>query len=280
MSGVLPPRDPVVIGSARFDGGRLGVVAGPCVVEDRGMLLEVAGELRRIVGELGLPFVFKCSYDKANRTSLRSYRGPGAEEGLAALAEVRESLGVPVLTDVHATEEVRKAAAVVDALQIPAFLGRQTSLLEAAGAAGLPVNIKKGQFLAPGDMARAVEKVRGAGGRQVLVTERGASFGYHNLVVDMRSIAILAETGCPVFYDATHSLQLPGGGEQTGGERRFASTLARAAVAAGAHGVFFETHPDPAKALSDSATQLPLALVPAFLAELTRVWDAVHPEGA
>jgi 2-dehydro-3-deoxyphosphooctonate aldolase (KDO 8-P synthase) len=280
MIDLSRPRVPVTAGSARFDGLRLGVIAGPCVMEDAGMLFEVATELKRLTAELRLPFVFKCSYDKANRTSTRSYRGPGMREGLAALAAVREKLGVPLLTDVHAPDEVPAAAAVADVLQIPAFLCRQTSLLEAAGIAGKPVNIKKGQFLAPGDMAMAVEKVRGAGCEQVLVTERGASFGYHNLVVDMRSIPILAETGCPVVYDATHSLQLPGGGEETGGERQYASPLARAAVAAGAHVVFLETHPDPARALSDRTTQLPLGSVPAFLRELVRVWDAVHPEGA
>jgi 2-dehydro-3-deoxyphosphooctonate aldolase (KDO 8-P synthase) len=279
MSDVDRPRVPVTAGSARFDGARLGVIAGPCVVEDAGMLLEVAAELKRLTTELRLPFVFKCSYDKANRSSLRSYRGPGMRRGLDALAAVRERIGVPILTDVHAPDEVPAAAAVVEVLQIPAFLCRQTSLLEAAGAAGKPVNIKKGQFLAPGDMARAVEKVRNAGSGQVLVTERGAAFGYHNLVVDMRSIPILAETGCPVVYDVTHSVQLPGSGEQTGGERQYAWPLARAAVAAGAHVVFFETHPDPARALSDSTTQLPLASIPAFLRDLVRVWDAVHAGG-
>ena len=267
---------PVQAGSARFDGSRLGVIAGPCVIEDSGMVLEVAAELRRLTAALGLPFVFKASYTKDNRSSVRSFRGPGMEEGLRILAEVRERVHVPVLSDVHTPEEVPKAAALLDVLQIPAFLCRQTSLLEAAGRTGKPVNIKKGQFLAPEDLARAVDKVRAAGSGQILLTERGTFFGYHNLVVDMRSIPILAGTGCPVVYDATHSLQLPGAGEETGGLRHFALPLARAAVAAGAHAVFFETHPDPDRALSDRSTQLPLAEVPAFLEELVAVWGAVQ----
>jgi len=267
---------PVQAGSARFDGSRLGVIAGPCVIEDPGMVLEVAAELRRLTAALGLPFVFKASYAKDNRSSVRSFRGPGMEEGLRILAEVRERVHVPVLSDVHTPEEVPKAAALLDVLQIPAFLCRQTSLLEAAGRTGKPVNIKKGQFLAPEDLARAVDKVRAAGSGQILLTERGTFFGYHNLVVDMRSIPILAGTGCPVVYDATHSLQLPGAGEETGGLRHFALPLARAAVAAGAHAVFFETHPDPDRALSDRSTQLPLAEVPAFLEELVAVWGAVQ----
>jgi 2-dehydro-3-deoxyphosphooctonate aldolase (KDO 8-P synthase) len=192
------------------------------------------------------------------------------------LEEVRTRTGLPVLSDVHTPDEVPRASRSLDVLQIPAFLCRQTSLLEAVGESGKPVNLKKGQFLAPGDMERAVEKVRGAGGNQVLVTERGAAFGYHNLVVDMRSLPILARTGCPVVYDATHSLQLPGSGEETGGEREFALPLARAAVAAGAHAVFFETHPDPDRAKSDRATQLPLATIPGFLRDLVRVWEAVR----
>jgi 2-dehydro-3-deoxyphosphooctonate aldolase (KDO 8-P synthase) len=200
------------------------------------------------------------------------------ESGLRALDEVRERLSVPVLSDVHTPEEVPAAAPHLDVLQIPAFLCRQTSLLEAVGKTGKAVNIKKGQFLAPPDLAKAVEKVRAAGSDQILVTERGTSFGYHDLVVDMRGIPILAETGCPVVYDATHSLQLPGSGEETGGVRQFALPLARAAVAAGADAVFFETHPDPDRALSDKATQLPLASIPQFLEELVRVWSAVRTE--
>jgi 2-dehydro-3-deoxyphosphooctonate aldolase (KDO 8-P synthase) len=272
------PERPVTAGSVRFDGTRLGIIAGPCVVEDRGMTLEVAAELKRLAGNHGLPFVFKSSYAKDNRSSVRSFRGPGQEEGLAVLEEVRSKLGLPVLSDVHTPEEVPRAAEALDVLQIPAFLCRQTSLLEAVGATGKPVNLKKGQFLAPGDMAKAVEKVREAGSDQVMVTERGASFGYHNLVVDMRSIPIMAATGCPVVYDITHSLQLPGSGEETGGERQYALPLARAAVAAGVHAVFFEAHPDPAEALSDSSTQLPLAEVGALLRSLVRVWNALQEE--
>jgi len=277
---VIPPSRPVRIGDRAFDGARLGVIAGPCVVEDPGLVLEVAAELKRLTAARGLPFVFKSSYTKDNRSSAGSFRGHGMEEGLAALARVRETLGVPVLSDVHLPAEVERAAEVLDALQVPAFLCRQTSLLEAVGGSGKPVNLKKGQFLAPGDMAKVVDKVRRAGGERVLVTERGASFGYHNLVVDMRSFPILAATGCPVVHDVTHSLQLPGSGTETGGQREYAVPVARAAVAAGAHAVFFECHPDPDRALSDSSTQLPLAEVGSLLDELLRVWDAVHPGAA
>ncbi len=270
------PTRPVTVSGALFGGDRLAIIAGPCVIEDEGMLREVATELRRITSSLGLPFVFKASYAKDNRSSLRSYRGPGPEEGLAILEKIRVELGVPVLTDVHSPEQCAVAARSVDALQIPAFLCRQTSLLEAAGATGKPVNLKKAQFMAPGDIGKAVEKIRDAGGEEVLVTERGTSFGYHNLVVDMRSFPIMGATGCPVVHDATHSLQLPGSGEQTGGQREFALPIARAAVAAGAHGIFMETHPEPERALSDSSTQLPLASAESILRSLVRVWDAVH----
>jgi 2-dehydro-3-deoxyphosphooctonate aldolase (KDO 8-P synthase) len=270
------PQHAVSVAGARFDGKRLGVIAGPCVVEDRGLMMEVATELKRLTDNHGLPFVFKSSYAKDNRSSVRSYRGPGREAGLSLLAEIKETLNLPILSDVHTPEEVPEVSDVLDILQIPAFLCRQTSLLEAAARSGKPVNLKKGQFLAPGDMAKAVEKVRDAGGEQVMVTERGASFGYHNLVVDMRSFPILAQTGCPVVYDITHSLQLPGSGEQTGGQREFAIPLARAAIAAGAHAVFFEAHPDPDEALSDSTTQLPLSEVPDLLRELLRIWNAMH----
>jgi 2-dehydro-3-deoxyphosphooctonate aldolase (KDO 8-P synthase) len=274
------PEHPVRVADADFDGLRLAVIAGPCVVEDEGLVLETAGELKRLAAERSLPLVFKASYAKENRSAVDSFRGPGMEEGLAVLERVRERVGIPVITDIHHPEEAAPVAARVDALQIPAFLCRQTRLLEAAGATGKPVNVKKGQFLAPEDMARAAEKVASAGDGGVLLTERGASFGYHNLVVDMRSFPILAGTGRPVVYDVTHSLQLPGSGKETGGRREFARPLARAAVAAGAHAVFLETHPDPDRALSDSATQLPLATLPALLDDLVRVWQAVHPEGA
>jgi 2-dehydro-3-deoxyphosphooctonate aldolase (KDO 8-P synthase) len=255
------------------------LIAGPCVIESPRHPLKIARRLKQITGELGVPFVFKASFDKANRSSLGSYRGPGIERGLAILAEVREELGVPILTDVHEVAQVEAAARVADVLQIPAFLCRQTDLVVAAAKSGRVVNIKKGQFMAPEDLARAVDKVRQAGSEEILVTERGVSFGYHNLVVDMRSFPILARTGCPVVYDATHSLQLPAIGEETGGQREFAVPLARAAVAAGAHAVFFETHPDPDAARSDAATQLPLAAVPGFIRELLTVWNALHPVG-
>jgi len=271
----LPAR-PVRVGDAAFDGRALAIIAGPCVIEDPGMIHEVATELRRITRELGLPFVFKASYSKDNRSSVRSFRGPGREEGLAILSKVREELSVPVLTDVHSAEEVPEVAEKVDVLQIPAFLCRQTSLLEAAGASGRVVNIKKGQFLAPEDIAKAVEKVRATGNDRVLVTERGTCFGYHNLVVDMRGLVIMGRSGSPVVYDATHSLQLPGSGEQTGGDREYALPLARAAVATGCHALFIETHPEPERALSDSTTQLPLSTIPHFLRTVTRVWRAVR----
>ncbi len=270
------PSHAVAARGVRFDGSRLAVIAGPCVIEDAGLVDEVATELKRLTAEHDLPLVFKSSYAKDNRSSVRSYRGPGAAEGLRILERLRERHDLPILSDVHTAEEVPAAAAVLDVLQIPAFLCRQTSLLEAVGRTGVPVNIKKGQFVAPRDMARAVEKVRAAGGSQVLLTERGASFGYNNLVVDMRSFPILAETGCPVVYDITHSLQLPGGGEVTGGDREFALPLARAAVAAGAHAVFFETHPDPNAALSDPATQLPLTEIPRLLRHLAATWQAMR----
>ncbi len=270
------PERPVTVGNATFDGRALAVIAGPCVIEDPGMIHEIASELKRITGELGLPFVFKASYAKDNRSSVRSFRGPGRSEGLAILSKVREELGIPVLTDVHTADEVPEVAERVDVLQIPAFLCRQTSLLEAAGASGAAVNIKKGQFLAPGDISKAVEKVRESGNENVLVTERGTSFGYHNLVVDMRGLVIMGRTGCPVVYDATHSLQLPGSGEVTGGEREHALPLARAAVATGCDALFLETHPEPERALSDATTQLPLDTIPRFLGELARVWRSVH----
>lgn len=280
LQSPAPPEHPVDAAGAAFDGRRLAVIAGPCVVEDAGLVREVAGELRRITAELSLPFVFKASYAKDNRSSAGSFRGPGLSEGLAALEMVRKEVEVPVLTDVHTASEVPEVAQRVDVLQVPAFLCRQTSLLEACGATGLPVNLKKGQFMAPDDMSKAVDKVRSAGSDRVLVTERGVSFGYHNLVVDMRGLSIMARTGCPVVYDATHSLQLPSSGEETGGEREHALPLARAAVAAGAHAVFLESHPDPDRARSDKATQLPLAVVGDFLRSLVRVFEAVRPEGA
>ncbi len=246
------------------------LIAGPCVVESQQLQLDVAGRLRDICAALSIPFIFKSSYDKANRSSSASYRGPGMAEGLRVLAEVKRQIGVPVLTDVHSEDEIAQAAAVVDVLQTPAFLCRQTDFIQAVARAGKPVNIKKGQFLAPEDMAQVVAKARAASGADnVLVCERGASFGYHNLVSDMRSLAIMRGTGCPVVFDATHSVQLPGGqGTSSGGQREFVPVLARAAVAAGVAGIFMETHPNPEKALSDGPNAWPLGRMKALLETL------------
>ncbi len=266
-----------LIGSVDAGGPRLLVVAGPCVVENADLCLRVAERLRSLCAARELPFVFKASYRKANRSSAQAFTGLAADEALAALARVKRELGVPVLTDVHERAEVNAAAEVADALQIPAFLCRQTDLLVAAAKSGRAVNVKKGQFLAPADMAHAIGKVTGAGGAGVLLTERGTTFGYGDLVVDMRGLVVLRELGWPVLFDATHSLQRrDGSGAETGGERRFAFPLMRAAVACGVDGLFFETHPDPAHALSDAATQLPLDQAAAFLDEACRVRDAVE----
>src|SRR5512144_731650 len=255
----------------------LFVIAGPCVVESRELAIDVAGRLKEICAALGMPFIFKASYDKANRTSGASFRGPGLEEGLAILAEVKKQIGVPVLTDVHTEAEVPAVAAVVDVLQTPAFLCRQTDFIQAVARAGRPVNIKKGQFLAPDDMMAVVAKARAASGTDnILVCERGAAFGYHNLVSDMRSLAIMRATGCPVVFDATHSVQLPGGqGSASGGQREFVPVLARAAVAAGVAGIFMETHPDPAKALSDGPNAWPLARMAALIETLRALDETV-----
>jgi 2-dehydro-3-deoxyphosphooctonate aldolase (KDO 8-P synthase) len=236
------------------------LIAGPCVVESEQLQMDVAGKLKEMTNELGIPFIFKSSYDKANRSSGTSYRGPGMDKGLEILAKVRKVLGVPVLTDVHTEAEVPTVAQYVDVLQTPAFLCRQTDFIHAVASAGKPVNIKKGQFLAPHEMKNVVEKARAASGvDNIMVCERGASFGYNNLVSDMRSLAIMRETGCPVVFDATHSVQLPGGqGSSSGGQREFIPVLARAAVATGVAGIFMETHPDPAKALSDGPNAWPL----------------------
>ena len=254
----------------------LFLIAGPCVVESRQLQMDVAGELKAICADLEIPFVFKSSYDKANRSSHASYRGPGMEEGLRILAEVRKHVAVPVLTDVHAVDEIDVAASVVDALQTPAFLCRQTDFIQAVARSGKPVNIKKGQFLAPDDMRQVVAKAKAASGMDnILVCERGVSFGYHNLVSDMRALAIMRDTGCPVVFDATHSVQLPGGrGTSSGGEREFVPVLARAAVAAGVSGLFMETHPDPDKALSDGPNAWPLARMRELLETLKEL-DAV-----
>jgi 2-dehydro-3-deoxyphosphooctonate aldolase (KDO 8-P synthase) len=246
----------IVDGITLGGGARPVYLAGPCVVESLDFAVDVAGRVAEIASRHGVPLVFKASYDKANRSSESSFRGPGVDEGLAALAEVKRVTGLPVVTDVHHPEQAVVAARVVDMLQVPAFLCRQTDLLHACGATGLPVNVKKGQFLAPEDMSNAVEKVRAVGNERVAVTERGATFGYHNLVVDMRGLPIMRRFA-PVIFDCTHSLQLPGGlGHRTGGAREFHPHLARAAAAAGVDGFFIEVHPDPPNALSDAATQL------------------------
>jgi 2-dehydro-3-deoxyphosphooctonate aldolase (KDO 8-P synthase) len=257
------------------------LIAGPCVVESEQLQMDVAGELKAITGALGIPFIFKSSYDKANRSSGKSYRGPGMDEGLRILAKVKKDLGVPVLTDVHAEDEVANVAKVVDVLQTPAFLCRQTDFIHAVASAGRPVNIKKGQFLAPGDMKNVVDKARAASGADnIMVCERGASFGYNNLVSDMRSLAIMRETGCPVVFDATHSVQLPGGqGTSSGGQREFVPVLARAAVATGVAGLFMETHPDPARALSDGPNAWPLARMKELLSTLKEIDALVKRRG-
>jgi len=251
----------------------LFLIAGPCVIESRELALETAGQLKEMCAGLGLPFIYKSSYDKANRSSAKSFRGLGMEQGLAILAEVKQKIGVPVLTDVHDVGELPAAAAVADVLQTPAFLCRQTDFIMAAASAGPPVNIKKGQFLSPWDMKNVVDKARAASGRDnILVCERGASFGYNNLVSDMRSLAVMRETGCPVVFDATHSVQLPGGqGERSGGQREFVPVLARAAVAAGVAGLFMETHPDPERALSDGPNAWPLPWMKELLETLVEL---------
>ena len=261
-----------------FDAGLnhpLFLIAGPCVIESEHMALDTAGQLKEICRQLGIPFIYKSSYDKANRSSGKSFRGLGLDAGLKILAEVKKQIGVPVLTDVHSLEEIAPAAAVVDVLQTPAFLCRQTDFIRAAASAGRPVNIKKGQFLSPWDMHNVAEKAREASGQDnIMVCERGASFGYNNLVSDMRSLAVMRNTGCPVVFDATHSVQLPGGqGSSSGGQREFVPVLARAAVAAGISGLFMETHPEPSRALSDGPNAFPLGQMKALLQTL-KVLDA------
>ena len=254
------------------------IIAGPCVIEDAGLVLETAAELKRITTDLNLSFIFKASYDKANRSSGASFRGPGLKEGLAVLAKVKETMGVPVLSDVHTSEEATAAGKVLDVLQIPAFLCRQTDLLLAAARTGRVVNVKKGQFLAPWDMANIVQKIETTGNHRLLLTERGASFGYNNLVTDFRALPIMRRLGYPVIFDATHSVQLPGGaGTKSSGQREFIAPLARAAVAAGCEGLFMEVHPDPDKALSDGPNMVPLAQVRALLEQIVRIAAAVGP---
>jgi 2-dehydro-3-deoxyphosphooctonate aldolase (KDO 8-P synthase) len=264
---------PVTIGSIIIGAGHpLVLIGGPCAIEGESFMLDVATRLRDIAAKAGVPFIFKSSYDKANRTSIRSYRGPGLQDGLAILQKIKDAVGVPVLSDVHAVEEVEPAAEVLDIIQIPAFLCRQTDLVLAAARTGKPVNVKKGQFLAPWDTQNIVEKVRSAGNAQVLLTERGASFGYHNLVADMRSLVIMRAFDVPVVFDATHSVQLPGGaGTASGGQREFVPHLARAAVATGCDALFMEMHPDPDHAPSDGPNMLRLDDLPALLAQVTQI---------
>ena len=274
---------------ADFDVGLdrpLFLIAGTCVVESERLAIDTAGRLKEITAALGVPFIYKSSYDKANRSSGKSFRGPGMDEGLRILAEVRRQIGVPVLTDVHAEEEIAAAASVVDVLQTPAFLCRQTDFIRACAASGKPVNIKKGQFLAPQDMTNVIDKAReaareaGLSADRFLACERGASFGYNNLVSDMRSLAIMRATGCPVVFDATHSVQLPGGqGSTSGGQREFVPVLARAAVAVGVAGLFMETHPDPNNAMSDGPNAVPLHRMRALLETLVELDRATKKSG-
>jgi 2-dehydro-3-deoxyphosphooctonate aldolase (KDO 8-P synthase) len=271
-------RHPVQIGPITIgEGGAFFLIGGPCVIEDEETTLHVAQTLKEIGESLEIPIIFKTSYDKANRTSLDSYRGPGIERGLEIIGRVKEKTGLPVLSDVHHTGEVEKASGTLDVIQIPAFLCRQTDLIVAAARTGLPVNIKKGQFVSPWDMPPVIEKVTSTGNQRLFITERGTSFGYNNLVVDIRSIAVMKEFGYPVVFDATHSVQLPGGsGSCSGGQREFVGHLARAAVAAGADGVFVEVHPDPESALCDGPNSLPLNELSPLLAELSTIHHLVR----
>ena len=257
------------------------LIAGPCVIESREMAHDTAGRLKEITAKLGIPFIYKSSFDKANRSSGKSFRGLGMDNGLKILESVRKEIGVPVLTDIHDIPEIEPVAAVVDVLQTPAFLCRQTDFIQAVAACGKPVNIKKGQFLAPGDMKNVVDKANEAGGKgRIMVCERGVSFGYNNLVSDMRSLAIMRETGCPVVFDATHSVQLPGGqGTKSGGQREFVPVLARAAMATGISGIFMETHPNPEKALSDGPNAWPLDRMAALLTTLKELDATVKRQG-
>ena len=252
------------------------LIAGPCVIESEELAIETAGQLKEITNRLQIPFIYKSSYDKANRTSHTSFRGPGLEKGLAILEKVKQQIQVPVLTDVHETSPFKEIAAVVDVMQTPAFLSRQTDFIQNACSAGIPVNIKKGQFMAPGDMQYVVEKAKATGNEQIMVCDRGTSFGYNHLISDMRAMPIMAETGCPVVFDATHSVQMPGGqGGSSGGQREFVPVLARAAMAAGIAGIFMETHPDPEKALSDGPNSWPLDQIESLLKTLKSIDEIV-----
>ncbi|MBW2681990.1 MAG: 3-deoxy-8-phosphooctulonate synthase [Deltaproteobacteria bacterium] len=263
-----PSGSPIIVGS----GQPLLLVGGPCALESEDLARKVAETMQEICGRLGISYVFKASFDKANRTSLSSYRGPGLEEGLATLAKIRQELQVPVISDVHATSQVKAAAEVLDIIQIPAFLCRQTDLLTAAALTGKVVNVKKGQFVSPWDMKNVVDKIRGCGGKNLMLVERGASFGYNNLVVDMRSLPIMRSFGCPVIFDGTHSVQLPGGsGGVSGGQREFIEPLAKAAAAVGVDGLFMEIHPDPDKALCDGPNSIPLDDIEKLLKKIIRI---------
>lgn len=258
----------------------LFLIAGPCVIESEQLAIDTAGQLKEITGRLGIPFIYKSSFDKANRTSSGSYRGPGIEEGLRILQNVREQVGVPVLTDVHEDTPMDEVAAVVDVLQTPAFLCRQTNFIQRVASQGKPVNIKKGQFLAPWDMQNVVEKARETGNQQIMVCERGVSFGYNTLISDMRGLAVMRQTGCPVVFDATHSVQQPGGlGGRSGGQREHVPVLARAAVATGVAGLFMETHPNPDEGLSDGPNMWPLGRIEELLETLKRLDDVVKEQG-
>ena len=256
------------------------LIAGPCVIESMQLQLDVAGQLKEITGRLGIPFIFKSSFDKANRTSGTSFRGPGLQEGLKVLAEVKRQIGVPVLTDVHEYTPMDEVASVVDVLQTPAFLCRQTDFIQKVASAGKPVNIKKGQFLSPWEMKHVTDKAKATGNEQIMACERGVSFGYNNLVSDMRSLSVMRDTGCPVVFDATHSVQLPGGMDgKSGGQREFVPVLSRAAMAVGIAGIFMETHPDPDKALSDGPNAWPLAKMEALLKTLMAIDGVVKTNG-
>jgi 2-dehydro-3-deoxyphosphooctonate aldolase (KDO 8-P synthase) len=256
---------------------KLFLIAGPCVIENEKLCLQVAASLKKTCAALGIFYIFKASFDKANRTSGKSFRGIGLERGLEILGKVRAEFEIPILTDIHNESHAAPVGEVVDILQIPAFLCRQTDLIEAAASTGQIINIKKGQFLSPSEMGQIVEKARKAGAEKILLTERGTTFGYNNLVADLRSIPIMQRTGCPVVFDATHSVQLPGGGgNKSGGQREFAPVLARAALAAGANGLFIETHPNPDKALSDGPNMIPLAEIPALLKGFLKVFNATR----
>jgi len=278
----LPAVKEVRVGPVTLGGQKpMVLIAGPCVIESEDACLEVAGRLKELTRSLGIPLIFKSSYDKANRSSLRSYRGPGLRRGLEVLGRIKREMGIPVLSDVHRFEEVQEAAEVLDVLQVPAFLCRQTDFVAAVAGAGKAVNVKKGQFLAPWDMKNVVEKIESAGNRSILLTERGASFGYNNLVADMRALVIMRQTGYPVIYDVTHSLQLPGGlGTSSGGQREYIPPLARAGVAAGVDGLFMEVHPNPPEALCDGPNSQPLKELRPLLEQLMAVDGIVKRQRA